>query len=267
MFEFHSVGKGFDDGTAAVDGVDLRVRRGEFCVLLGPSGSGKSTLLGMVNGLITPTSGSVSHDGTPLVDLNIGEIRCKMGMIHQQLHLVPRLSVLGNVLSGALPAVSLWRSLLGLFPIDFMRKACNLLQEVDLDADHLYRRASTLSGGQQQRVAIARAFMLDPEIVLADEPVASLDPANSRMVLQLLKGTSRRHNASVLCSLHHLELAMEFADRVVALCKGKVIYEGPPSGLTRELLDRIYGVGLNGKSAPADAALTPRMETLTAVSA
>ena len=242
MLSFQHIDKRFADGTLALDGVSLDIPKGQFCVILGPSGSGKSTLLRCVNGLIEPTAGKVSVGGVEVGPKTLRTIRPRVGMIHQQFHLVPRLTVLGNVLTGALPQVSTLASMLGIFPARTRRKACDLLQEVGLDELHLYRRGVQLSGGQQQRVAIARAFIMDPDLVLADEPVASLDPRISRDILTLLKRASQRRGVTVLCSLHQLELAREFADRLIALREGRIVYDGPPEGLeARATHTDIYG--------------------------
>lgn len=240
MLKFNSVTKVFGDSVVALDQVDFVVPEAEFCVLLGPSGAGKSTLLKMINGLVEPSRGEIVFDGRRLTPESLEPIRSRIGMVHQQLHLVERLSVIGNVLSGALPEISTWRSLLNLFPESYQRKACRLLEQVGLDESQLYRRTSTLSGGQQQRVAIARAFMLDPDVLLADEPVASLDPVISRSILQLLKSTAKERGATALCSLHQVELALEIADRIIGLNKGRVVYDGPPEELTLDVLNLIY---------------------------
>ena len=228
-------------GTRANHNVAFDVPRGQFCVLLGPSGAGKSTILNTVNGLVMPTQGRVLLADEPVTLKNLAEVRSRIGMIHQQLHLVPRLSVLYNVLSGLLPVTPTWKALLKLFPEDQQRKACKLLEEVELEEKQIYRRASELSGGQQQRVAIARAFVNDPDVVLADEPVASLDPTVSRQVLGLLRAASRHRDTTVLCSLHQVEFAIEFADRIVAFRAGKVVFDDRPSALTSDVLQRIYG--------------------------
>ena len=209
MLKFQSLQHEFNDGTIAVNNITLEIPKGQFCVLLGPSGAGKSTLLNTVNGLVIPTSGQVLFDDIKVTPKTLMPVRQRIGMIHQQLHLVPRLTVLDNVLSGLLPITENWRALLKLFPTDQKREACRLLEEVELEEKHLYRRASNLSGGQQQRVAIARAFIIKPDVVLADEPVASLDPAVSRQVLELLRNASRSRNTTVLCSLHQVEFALD----------------------------------------------------------
>ena len=241
MLEFKSITHVFPDGTRAVHDVSLALPKGQFCVLLGPSGAGKSTLLNTVNGLIMPTQGAAALDGTDISVKVLPDVRRRIGMIHQQLHLVPRLSVLHNVLSGLLPVTPTWKALLKLFPIEQQRAACRLFEEVELEEKQIYRRASELSGGQQQRVAIARAFINEPDVALADEPVASLDPTVSRHVLRLLRDASRQRGTTVLCSLHQVEFAVEFTDRIVALNAGEVVFDDLPSALTPDRLQEIYG--------------------------
>ena len=240
MLRFDSVSRIFDDGTHAVNNVSLHIRSGEFCVLLGPSGAGKSTLMNMVNGVVEPTSGSVTLGDLLLNKKNLSIIQRRIGMIHQQLHLVPRLPVLHNVLTGLLPEVGLWRSLIKSFSVNDQRRACELLHEVGLEEKHLFRRASALSGGQQQRVAIARAFISKPDVVIADEPVASLDPAMSRSVLESLKTAAKHHGATVICTLHQLDYALEFADRIIALREGKVFFDGHPGDLDEHTQSQLY---------------------------
>lgn len=240
MLQFNSVTRVFDDGTRAVNNVSLRVEKGEFCVLLGPSGAGKSTLMNMVNGVVVPDSGDLNIGGVHLSRKTQSAIQRKVGMIHQQLNLIPRLSVLHNVLTGILPQASFLRSLVKIFPQEKQRRACQLLHEVGLEERHLYRRASNLSGGQQQRVAIARAFMSSPEVVLADEPVASLDPAMSRSVLQSLKTAAQHHDVAVLCTLHQMDYALEFADRIIALRAGEVFFDGRPDQMDKATQEELY---------------------------
>ncbi|MEA3361946.1 MAG: phosphonate ABC transporter ATP-binding protein [Thermodesulfobacteriota bacterium] len=242
MIQFDNVSCVFADGTKAVSDVSLRINAGEFCVLLGPSGAGKSTLMNMVNGVVQPTGGRVTLGDKLLNNKNLNRIQRQIGMIHQQLHLVPRLSVLHNVLAGLLPEVNLWRSLLKSFPFKDQRRAFELMQEVGLEEKHLRRRASDLSGGQQQRVAIARAFISEPDVVLADEPVASLDPAMSRSVLNSLKNAAKNRGATVICTLHQLDYAIEFADRIVAMRKGEVFFDGHPLALDQQAQDQLYNL-------------------------
>lgn len=242
MLAFKSVSHVYNDKTLAVDDVSLQVQKGEFCVLLGPSGAGKSTLMNMVNCVVIPSSGKIMIGDIELNNKNRKLIQRRVGMIHQQLHLVPRLSVIHNVLSGILPQINFWKSLFKIFPISEQRRACQLLASVGLEEAHLYKRASELSGGQQQRVAIARAFMSQPEVVLADEPVASLDPVMSRSVLTTLKNAAKEHNATVVCTLHQMEYALEFADRIIALRKGKVFFDGHPKNMDQATQTELYKI-------------------------
>jgi len=258
ILQFLDACKNFDGGAAAVDHVSFDVPRGQFCVVLGASGAGKSTLLRMVNGLIEPTSGMVRFDGKNVGPNTWKVIRPRVAMVHQQFNLVPRLSVLKNVLSGTLPSISTLAAMLGLFPLGYKRRACTLLSEVGLGEKHLYRRAMQLSGGEQQRVAIARAFILAPELVLADEPVASLDPQTSRAILELLRRASQQHGATVLCSLHQIELALEFADRIVGMSGGKIIFDGPPQEFDAQAEHAIYvGNGDEEPHSPIPNSATP----------
>ncbi len=235
-----SVEKCFPDGTRGIDSVDLEIPEGEFCVLLGPSGAGKSTLLKTINWLVKPTGGSIEIFGEAITAHNLRECRDQIGMIHQHYGLVPRSSVELNILSGALARASAWRILLQLFPADLRRRAAELASAVGLTEAQFRRRASSLSGGQQQRVGIARAFLLDPRIVLADEPVASLDPRVSREVLALLKEHATQRGSTVICSLHQPDLAREFGDRIIGIKKGKVFFDVTSSELTEERLKNLY---------------------------
>lgn len=240
MLKLNSVSRVYEDGTRAVDNISLHIGEGEFCVLLGPSGAGKSTLMNMINGIVEPSSGNIMLGDLELNKKNMSTIQRRVGMIHQQLHLVPRLSVLHNVLSGLLPEAKFWRSLIKSFPFKDQVRACELLSEVGLEEKHLLRRASELSGGQQQRVAIARAFISNPDVVIADEPVASLDPSMSRSVLESLKTAAKHRGSTVICTLHQIEYALEFADRIIALRNGKVFFDGRPSELNEKMQDQLY---------------------------
>jgi phosphonate transport system ATP-binding protein len=246
MVRWRDATKTFPDGTVALRAVTLDVPKGQFCVILGSSGAGKTTLLRTVNGLVTLNAGSVEVDGTTVTPRTLGEARQKVAMVHQSFGLVGRATVLENVLDGALSRISTFRAMLGLFPERHRRKACALMQDLGLDEGHLYRRASALSGGQQQRVAIARAFILDPAVVLADEPVASLDMTMSQTILGLLRDTSARRGTTVLCSLHQVDLAKQFADRIVAMRAGGVIADGAPGDVDDAALGRIYSQDESG---------------------
>ena len=229
--------------TTALDDVSLTVNRGEIVVLLGLSGSGKSTLLRHLDGLEVPTSGSVEvlGDDVPrLTGRRLRTLRSKVGFIFQQFELVPSLTVLENVLTGALASVSGPR--LGLWSYSKSRKLTALghLDRVGL-LDRAYQRADTLSGGQQQRVAIARALMQSPSVLLADEPVASLDPESSDQVMALIREIAADEGLTVVCSLHQVDLAISWADRIVGLRHGKVVLDLPTGGLTKSQVMEIYG--------------------------
>ncbi len=226
-----------------MDGVSLEVRQGEFLCVIGPSGSGKSTLLRTINRLLEPTSGRILLDGLDLTRQRRRELRRsrrRMGMIFQQFNLVRRSTVLKNVLNGRLGYKD---GLAAIWP-RFTRKdrelAWSSLARLEI-ADRAMQRADRLSGGQQQRVAIARALAQGPEIILADEPIASLDPETAAVVLDYLRDINRSDRITVVCSIHHFEMARRYADRIVALREGKTVYDGPPAGLDDAAYRRIYG--------------------------
>lgn len=240
MIEFQEISKKWPDGTAALSDVSVSIPKGQFCVILGPSGAGKSTLLRAVNGLMQPTGGRVLIDNVELTPVSACSLRRRVAMIHQHFNLTSRMSVAANVLAGLLPVVSTSRAILGWFTPAHRAKACALLERVGLNPKHVHRRAGELSGGQQQRVGVARAFMLDPEVVLADEPVASLDPKISREILELIRDAARERNATVLCSLHQVDLAREFGDRIVGMRDGKIVFDGTPEEFTEERVEALY---------------------------
>lgn len=218
-------------GVPALSQVDLEVSAGEFCVILGPSGAGKSTLLRLISGLVPPSSGRVTIAGKALTPGTLREIRRRLGMVHQDHGLVDRLSVLDNVLAGRAGSLPVWRLMLRLYPRAVVNTACQLLEETGLTEAQANRRARELSGGQRQRVGIARALMGDPVVILADEPVASLDPETSRDILSLLRRSAKERGATVICSLHQLDLAREFADRIVVMRGGRIVFNGQPADL------------------------------------
>ena len=227
----------------ALSGVSLTVARGEVVVLLGLSGSGKSTLLRHIDGLELPSSGTVSALGTDVASLSGRELRAlrgRIGFIFQQFELVGPLTVLENVLTGALaalrgPRVGVWS-----YSRDLRLKALGHLDRVGL-LERAYQRADTLSGGQQQRVAIARALMQDPEILLADEPVASLDPESSGQVMALIREIAAERGLTVVCSLHQVDLALGWGDRIVGLRAGRVVLDIGTEGLSRDQVMEVYG--------------------------
>ncbi|MBC8374592.1 MAG: phosphonate ABC transporter ATP-binding protein [FCB group bacterium] len=239
MVEFVNISKTFPDGTAAVHNVSITAPEKEFSVILGPSGAGKTTLLRTVNRLVRPSSGKVLVNGTEITDANQRQIRSDVGMIFQQFNLVGNLSVLINVLSGCLGTHQKWWSTLYLFPKVYRLKALDLLDRVGL-LDQAYKRADELSGGQQQRVGIARALMQEPRVLLADEPVASVDPRTSQEILKLLKDLCKEKNLTVLCTLHQVDLALQFSDRIIGIADGEIILNEKSSKLDVEKLKTIY---------------------------
>jgi phosphonate transport system ATP-binding protein len=229
--------------TTALKGADLEVARGEIVVLLGLSGSGKSTLLRHLDGLETPTSGAVEVLGSPVPALKgraLRALRSRVGFIFQQFELVPSLTVLENVLTGSLSSVRGPRLGLWGYGRDAKLRALGHLERVGL-LERAYQRSDTLSGGQQQRVAIARALMQRPEILLADEPVASLDPESSDQVMALIREIAADEGLTVVCSLHQVDLAISWADRIVGLRHGEVVLNTPTTGLSKAEVMEIYG--------------------------
>jgi phosphonate transport system ATP-binding protein len=233
----------YPSGTRALDGVSLDIQRGEFVVLIGLSGSGKSTLLRCINRLVDPTSGVVVFDGIDVTAADrvaIRRVRRRIGMIFQQFNLVRRSSVFSNVLSGRLGYRSTWRTVASRPTSPDVAAAFENLGRVGI-ADRAFNRADALSGGQQQRVGIARALMQKPELMLADEPVASLDPATSHSVMKYLEQINKKDGITVICSLHFLSLARRYGTRVVALKGGKVAFDGKPDAIDERRFKEIYG--------------------------
>ena len=235
--------KVYPNGTRALDGVTLDIAKGEFVVLLGLSGSGKSTLLRCLNRLVEPTSGTVIFDGADVTAARgpeLRRLRRRMGMIFQQFNLVRRTSVFGNVLAGRLGYRSSWRTITGRPTADDARRVFENLQRVGI-LEKAFGRADALSGGQQQRVGIARALMQEPDLMLADEPVASLDPATSHSVMKYLEEINKKDGITVICSLHFLSLARRYGTRVVALRGGKIAFDGLPAEIDERRFKEIYG--------------------------
>jgi phosphonate transport system ATP-binding protein len=246
MLEFTNLCKTYDDGTQALKDVSFTVEPGEFLVVIGLSGSGKSTLLRCTNRLIEPTSGAITWDGQDVAAASQQELRLirrRIGMIFQQFNLVKRLSVLQNVLTGRLGYMATGSSMVYRFSQQDRRKAMAALERVGL-TQQAYKRASELSGGQQQRVGIARALMQDPSIILADEPVASLDPVLAHTILGYLERLNKEDGITVICSLHYLDLVQRYASRVIGLRDGRVVYRGTGEdikAMTDEQFKEIYG--------------------------
>jgi phosphonate transport system ATP-binding protein len=226
----------------ALTDVSFEVGHGEFVVILGPSGAGKSTMLRCINRLAEPTGGQIFLRGVEITDSprSLRQARREIGMVFQQFNLVTRLSVMMNVLSGRLSYRSTWRSLFYSFTREDRAIALECLEMVAL-GHKAFQRADTLSGGEQQRVAIARALAQRPKLILADEPVASLDPKIARQVLDYLRDVSQRLGISVICNLHQIDFAREYAERIIGLSQGRLIFDGPPSALTDDIINQIYG--------------------------
>ena len=243
LLHAEKISKTYSNGTQALKGVDLEVAQGEFLVVIGLSGSGKSTLLRCINQLHTVSSGRIVFDHqeiTALKGRRLRQARSRIGMIFQQFNLIPRKTVLMNVLSGALARTSVLKSILGIYSKEDKEKALAYLDIVGL-ASKAYVRADNLSGGQQQRVAIARALMQDPKVLLADEPVASLDPSTSHSVMKYLQKINQELGVTVICNLHFLSLVRSYASRVIALKEGQLVYQGPPSEIDEQWFKTIYG--------------------------
>jgi phosphonate transport system ATP-binding protein len=243
MLRVENLTKVYPTGTVALKDVSFDVPDGEFMVVIGLSGSGKSTLLRCINRLIDPTSGRIVWDDVDITSANPTElrhIRRQIGMVFQQFNLVKRSKVITNVLSGRLGYVNPWVSLLGLWPGSEKERAMKALERVGMP-EKANNRADTLSGGQQQRVGIARALMQEPRLILADEPVASLDPVLAHTILQYLEALNKTDGATVICSLHFLDLVHRYATRVIALKDGIKVFEGLPKEINRARFKEIYG--------------------------
>ena len=261
MIEIRGLCKRYGDFTA-LHRVDLTVAKGEFVVILGASGAGKSTLLRCINHLAEPSEGEIHVDGERSRGDRAGlrKVRRDVAMIFQHYNVVPRLSVLKNVLTGRLGSMPALLSWFQVFPAKDIAIARECLRRVELDpkAD---LRTDTLSGGQKQRVGIARALAQRPKVILADEPVASLDPKTSRKVLNYLKQASRQDGITVICNLHQVDYAREFAQRVIGVAAGRIVFEGRPDELTDEVLHLIYPGGVEEGTDAAAAGAEPDTAT------
>lgn len=243
MLEVKNLTKIYDGGVLALDNVSFSIDQGEFLAVIGLSGSGKSTLLRCINRLIDPTEGQVIWDGVDITSANQSELRLirrKIGMVFQHFNLVTRSKVITNVLAGRLGYVNPAMSLFNRFPERDTQAALNQLERVGI-ADQANKRADELSGGQQQRVGIARAMIQEPEMILVDEPVASLDPVLAHSIMQYLEHINQEDGVTVLCSLHFLDLVHRYADRAIALNEGKLMFDGSPGEIDDQKFKEIYG--------------------------
>ena len=243
ILKIQNLHKIYPNGTHAIKNVSFSVEEGEFLVIIGLSGSGKSTLLRCINRLIEPTSGSIFFLGKDITHIkgeDLRKVKSQIGMVFQQFNLIKRRSVLINVITGKLGALSTLDSILERFSPAVLEEADRNLERVGIK-DKANTRADSLSGGQQQRVAIARSLMQNPKLLLADEPVASLDPATSNSVMQYFEKINKELGTTVICNLHFLSLVRRYASRVIALKAGEVIYEGSPLEIDETWFKTIYG--------------------------
>ena len=243
MLEIKQLVKKYNTGDLALNSVDLEVQKGQVMALIGPSGAGKSTLIRCVNRLVASTSGEIWFNGENIVKMRSGKLRRarrSMGMIFQEFALVERLTVMENVLSGRLGYVGFWRSYLRKFPQNDIKDAFRLLEKVGLDT-MANKRADELSGGQRQRVGIARALIQNPDILLVDEPTASLDPKTSRQIMRLITELCEENQLGAIINIHDVALAQMFSERIVGLREGSIVYDGSPDDLKPDVLTEIYG--------------------------
>jgi phosphonate transport system ATP-binding protein len=243
MLRIKGLTKRYQTGDLALRGIDFDLPDGQVTALIGPSGAGKSTVIRCINRLVEPTAGTVTLNDTVVTGLGRGELRRarrRMGMIFQEYALVERLTVMENVLTGRLGYVGFWRSWFRRFPQADIDEAFRLLARVGLD-DMADKRADELSGGQRQRVGVCRALIQDPELLLVDEPTASLDPKTSRQIMRLIKELCAERRLAAIINIHDVMLAQMFAERIIGLRQGEIVYDGPPAGLTAETLTGIYG--------------------------
>ena len=239
MLEIRNLKKIFDSGTEALRGVDLKVNKGEFLSILGPSGSGKTTLLRSINGLESIDKGEIFFDSKKINKIFLPEIQKKTGMIFQEFNLVNNLSAINNVLTGLLNSSSKLLSMFYLFTKEQKLEALKALETVGL-LDKAYSRADELSGGQRQRVGIARAIIKKPTLLLADEPIASLDPKAADLIMSLLKKINKEFKITIICNLHQVELAAKYSDRIVGLLDGSIMFDKLTPSINKTNINQIY---------------------------
>lgn len=242
MIEFHQVSKKYPNGFEALKDINLKIEQGEFVAVIGLSGAGKSTLLRTINRMHDITEGTLTVDGIDVMQLRGKELRHfrrRIGMIFQSFNLVTRTRVINNVLMAKVPELPFFKAVFGIFPRKDKLKALEALDKVGI-LDKAFVRADQLSGGQQQRVALARTLAQNPQIILADEPVASLDPVTAKQVMSDFLRINKEMNITILLNIHHVDLALQYAGRVVGIRAGRIVYDGPASKVTPEILNEIY---------------------------
>ena len=245
MIKFEDVGKRYPNGYEGLKHIDLEIEQGEFVAIIGLSGAGKSTLIRTINRMHDVTSGKLTVDGTDVMSLSgksLRRFRRKVGMIFQSFNLITRTTVINNVLTAFVPDMPWYRSVFGIYNQEEKMKALEALDKVGI-LDKAFVRADQLSGGQQQRVALARTLAQNPEIILADEPVAALDPVTAKQVMNDFTRINKEMNISILINIHHVDLALKYCSRVIGINAGEIVYDGPASEVDKEVLDKIYKGG------------------------
>lgn len=242
MIKFEHVSKTYPNGVKGLQDINLEIEDGEFVGIIGMSGAGKSTFIRTINRLNNITDGKLTVDDVEISNLKgkaLRRFRRKVGMIFQSYNLVPRITVIRNVMSSLVPDMPLWRVILGLFSKNDKMRALEALDRVSM-LDKAFVRTDQLSGGQQQRVSLARTLAQNPSVLLADEPVAALDPVTAHEVMDDFKRINDELGQTVLINIHHVDLALDYAKRIIGIRSGRVVYDGPVSGVTQEILDNIY---------------------------
>ncbi len=248
MIEFKNVYKTYPNGFTALKNVNLNIEQGEFVAIIGLSGAGKSTILRCINRMHDIQQGTLTVDGVDVESLSgkaLRRFRRNVGMIFQSFNLVSRSTVIKNVLTADVPDMPFWRVLFGIFTKEQKMRALESLDKVGI-LDKAYTRCDQLSGGQQQRVALARTLNQNPSIILADEPVASLDPVTARQVMSDFVRINKEYKITILLNIHHVDLALNYCDRVIGVRAGEIVFDGPASSITQEQLDEVY----NGTAVP-----------------
>lgn len=242
ILELKNVSKIYNGSTKALSNVSFKVEEGEFISIIGPSGAGKSTLLRCINRLIDVSEGNVVFDGEDITSIKgrkLRQIRTKTGMIFQHYNLVDRLSVVENILHGTLGRKSTFRGMIGSYTEDEKKYAFEIIDDLGL-SDQAYKRCDELSGGQKQRAGIARVIMQSPKLILCDEPIASLDPKASKVIMDHLLDINRNKNITCIVNLHQVDVAVKYSSRIIGVLSGEIVFDGPPSELTQEMIHRIY---------------------------
>ena len=247
LLEFQNVSKSYDNVTKALSDITFSIEKGEFVSIIGPSGAGKSTLLRCINRLVDASEGTIMFDGHDVRKAGKAEMRqmrAKIGMIFQHYNLVERLSVIENVLHGCLGKKSAISGMAGHYTEEEKKEAFRIIQEMGL-SDQVYKRCDELSGGQKQRVGIARAIMQKPKMILCDEPIASLDPKASKVIMDQLKEINQTKGITCLVNLHQVDVAIKYSERIIGVSGGKIVYDGPAEHLTKEIIQQIYQSSAN----------------------